>query len=371
MSVLFRSAPQPERRAFTPAQMISQRTDARRTGMPITADQAMRHSTVWACHDLIARTVATLPWAQLRSGDEVSSVQPSPLLTDPATSLSLIGWRYAVMSSLLLRGNAYGLITDVGTNGWPTKIELLHPDDVTPRMVDGEWQFFTRGVSDPINPSDLWHVSAYDSPGSPVGMSPIAHAASSVGLGLEAQEHGLAWFAEGAHPSSILYSDDKELTAEKARGIKQAIKSSWRAGETAVLGSGLKWEAVQVAADEAQFLETIAANAAMICQWFGVAPEMVGAASPSGGSITYANREQRALDFLTFTLRPWLVRFEEAMTRLTPRPYVVRFNTGALLKTDLKTRYESYALALNGPSPWLTVDEVRRFEDRPPMEVAP
>lgn len=332
----------------------------------VTADDAMRHSTVWACHDLLARTVATLPWQQFRSGEEVTPVTPSQLLTAPSVVQSPTGWKYAVMSSLLLRGNAYGLITEVGANGWPSRIELLHPDVVRVRHEQGEWRYYLGRDSQPTDPAMIWHVAAYDVPGSPVGLSPISHAAASIALGLEAQGHGLSWFDRGAHPSAILYAD-QQLDASTAQTIKDRIKSSWQSGEPAVLGSGLRWESIQVAADESQFLETVGANASMVCQWFGVPPEMVGVAT-SGSAVTYANREQRAIDFLTFTLRPWLVRLEEALTRLTPRPYTVRFNTGALLKTDLKTRYESYAMALNAEQPWLTVDEVRRLEDRTPME---
>jgi phage portal protein BeeE len=92
---------------------------------------------------------------------------------------------------------------------------------------------------------------------------------------------------------------------------------------------------------------------------------MIG--SEAGGSLTYANVEQRDLDFLKYGVGPKITRLESALTGLLPRGQYVKFNTGALLRTDLKTRYESYALALAGPQPWLTVDEVRDLEDREPI----
>lgn len=368
MSLLSRRARGPvERRRWSSAIPAPSSEGGKYAYRQVSADQAMRHSTVWACHDLLARTVATLPWQQFRSGEEVTPVTLSPLLASPSGTQSTTGWKYAVMSSLLLRGNAFGLITQVGRDGWPSKIELLHPDRVEVREDGGQWRYLLASGTrrEELDPQLVWHVAAYDSPGSPVGLSPIGHAAASIALGLEAQSHGLDWFDRGAHPSALIYAD-AQLDAPTAQLIKDRVRASWRSGEPAVLGSGLKWEAVQVAPDESQFLETVNANASMVCQWFGVPPEMVGVAT-SGSAVTYANREQRAIDFLTFTLRPWLVRLEEALTRLTPRPYMVRFNTGALLKTDLKTRYESYAMALNAEQPWLTVDEVRRLEDRPPL----
>jgi HK97 family phage portal protein len=365
MSLLWRKTEQ-RTPLLSAEQLIAGRTRTRNV-KTVTPEQALRHSTVWACHDLIARTVATLPWRQFRAGDDVAPVNPSPLLLTPSRTLSLVSWRYAVMSCLLLRGNAYGVVSDIAGNGFPARVELLHPDDVTIRQVDGEWVYQIRGRRDPLPASDVWHVAAYNQPGSPLGLSPIAHAATSIGLGIEAQQHGHDWFADGAHPSSIVYADTP-LDREQAQSIKTTIRQSFGSGEPAVLGSGLEWKAVQVAPNESQFLETISANGSLVCQWFGVSPEMVGLAASAKGSMTYTNREQRAIDFLTFTLRPWLVRLEEAMSELVPRGNVVHFNSGALLKTDLKTRYESYRLALDASTPWLTVDEVRRLEDRPPME---
>ena len=108
-----------------------------------------------------------------------------------------------------------------------------------------------------------------------------------------------------------------------------------------------------------------------ICRLFGVQAEMIGLAS-SGSSVTYANREQRVQDFLTFSLSPWLSRIEEALSNLLPSDHVVRFRTGGLLRADIQTRYAVYEASArisqmtDGAMP-LTVEEMRALEDLPPL----
>jgi HK97 family phage portal protein len=128
----------------------------------------------------------------------------------------------------------------------------------------------------------------------------------------------------------------------------------------AVLADGFKFQPVSVRPEESQFLDTQKFAVAQICRVYGLPPEMI--AAEAGNSLTYANVEQRSLDFLTYAINPWLVRLEAALTDLVPRGQYVKFNAGGLLRTDLKSRYESYEIGLRAG--FLTVDEVRELEDR-------
>jgi HK97 family phage portal protein len=172
-------------------------------------------------------------------------------------------------------------------------------------------------------------------------------------------------------PPSGLLTADQRLTREQAEELAEtwhAKFGSRRAAErrTAVLGSGTTWQAVSVAPEESQFLDTLRFNVAQVCRIYGVPPEMIAAAS--GDSLTYANVEQRSLDFLTYAIGPWLTRLETALTDLVARGTFVKFNSGALLRTALKDRYESYEIGLRAG--FLTVDEVRQLEDREPLPAA-
>jgi HK97 family phage portal protein len=156
------------------------------------------------------------------------------------------------------------------------------------------------------------------------------------------------------------------LSAEQAAGIKSAFTAATSMNrEPAVMGAGLRYERIQVSPEEAQFLDTQRFTVEQIARIYGVFPEMIGGAT-SGSNVTYANREQRAADWLTFGLMPYLIPIEEALSSLVPRPQRVRFNTDALLRSDTKTRYEAHAIGLSAG--FLTVNEVRALEDLEPLD---
>ena len=270
---------------------------------------------------------------------------------------------------LLLTGNAWGIITSrVGAGLRPSQIELIAPHRVTVQVAtDGTVTYRLDGRE--IDRDDLWHLRAYPTPGSLLGLSPIGHAAQSVGVGLAAETFGAQFFGDGATPSGLLTTDQR-LSNEQARQLSAVWNTFFnnRRGErrVAVLGDGTKFQPVSVRPEESQFLETQRFTVAQICRLYGVPPEMVGA--DSGNSLTYANVEMRSIDFLTYAINPWLVRLETALTDLVPRGQYVKFNAGGLLRTDLKTRYESYEIGLRAG--FLTRDEVRQLEDREPLSVA-
>jgi HK97 family phage portal protein len=159
-------------------------------------------------------------------------------------------------------------------------------------------------------------------------------------------------------------TSDQDIRQERA----DQIKARWRdahAGnrDIAVLGNGAKFQAVTIPPEQAQFLETTQANVRTMARYFGVQPELIGA--DSGNSLTYANVEQRAIDFLQFCLRPWLVRVEAALSALLSSTTTVKFNAAALVRTDLLTRYQAHESAIRAG--WKLRSEVRDLEDLPPI----
>jgi HK97 family phage portal protein len=210
----------------------------------------------------------------------------------------------------------------------------------------------------------------FAAPGQPFGLSPIGFAAKSINSGLAAEDFGGEFFTGGGHPSSIIYSE-QQLTADQAEGVKEKFVDATKGREPAVFGSGLKHEQIQVNPTDSQFLDTQRFTVEQIARIYGVFPEMIGAAT-SGSSVTYANREQRAADWLTYGLVPYLVPVEESLSLLIPRPQRVKANVSAVLRSDLKSRYESYEIAarigtLSG-TPLLTTNEMRDLEDLPPVD---
>lgn len=332
------------------------------SGVRVNADTALRSAAVWSCVRLLADVVSELP-VHVYDADR-REVDPPRALITPAAGTDLQDWLWQHMISFLLRGNAMGVIADRATVTRPSQIELVNPDRVTVQVTpDGSvWRLDGRE----IDRADLWHRRAYPLPGEPLGLSPIAYFANTIGLGLAAEQYGSKFFRDSAVPSGLLTSDSSlsRTQAEEALAMWDAANRDRR--KTAVLGSGLRFQAVSIAPEESQFIDTMRLNTQQIARIYGLPAELIN--SDSGNSMTYSNIESRDLSFLKYSLQPWLGRLERAMDTLVARGQYVKFNAAALLRTDTLSRYQSYGLALDGG--WLTLGEVRELEDRPPLPAA-
>jgi len=334
------------------------------SGVIVNDDTALTNAAVWGCVDLLADLVSTLPVDEYKRGgsQELVAVPKSVLLDDPAgDGYGFEVWCRGLMVSLLLRGNYYGWVTALGPDGWPSQIESLHPDEVQPRRyhTSGPVGWYRDGKQVERWPAGpLWHVPAFTFPGNPVGMSPIRYAAETIGVGIAAHKFGAQWFGDGTHPTALLESD-QQINQDQAEILKQRVRDAKNSRDTLVLGLGTHMKPVQVSPEESQFLQTIKANADDVARFFFRRPP------GEGGNVTYANVEARSLDLLTYTLNGWMVRVEKALTRIRPRPRFVKFNADALIRVDIKTRYDVYQIAIRNrlKSP----DECRALENEPPI----
>ncbi|SRR6266704_2784244 len=347
-------------------------------GITITPETAMRHSAVWACVWLLSDVISMLPLHVFKEGSKQPLPLP-PLLRQPSADADLADFLAMTMTSLCLRGNAYGVVTQRhGGLLLPQQIELVHPDVVQPPRVGatGEDNVY-RVNGKPYEPADVWHPRAYRIPGSNVGLSPIRYAAQSIGLGLGAESFGAAFFGDRdaagpGIPKGYLQNVARKIGPEQAAEVRSAwFQALGGRRDLPILGSDWAYKTVSIAPNESQFLETTRANVAVIARYFRVPPELV--ASESGNSLTYANMESRDLSFLVYGVTPWLTRLERAINPLLPKTQYCKFATGGFARAALKPRYDAYGVALgNGQTPgWLTVDEVRALEDLEPMGEAP
>lgn len=355
-------------------------------GMNVSADSAMRHAAVWACVRLISGTIGQMPLQAVRdTGEYPQPVSPNPqLLAAPSSLIPRSSWVESVLVSLLLRGNCYGQVVEWSSMGRPTRIDLLSPDRVRPDWdaANGRKVFYLSGANGSMVPhyawdtgrGDIWHVPGLLLPGSWVGLSPIEYAKQTIGQGLAAERFGSQWFGEGGVPAAIL-STDQSITEEQASTIKSRFMSAVRGKrEPAVLGAGLKYEAIQVAPEESQFIEAQSWSTSQVCRIFGLSPSLLEVSTGSSNALTYQNRDSRVSDFLAFGLGPWIHRLEESMSTLLPNPQQARFRTGAILRADIQTRYQTYSVAAQVQAatgqPLLTVDEMRALENLPPLPAA-
>jgi HK97 family phage portal protein len=332
--------------------------------VPVNPTTAMQHSAVWACVNLIAGSISTLPLYAYRRGERDPLPDLPPILRQPSATMNLPDWLYAALQSLLLRGNCYGQIVDcAGAGLLPAQVELLAPDRVQV-TANGAVEYRLDGQE--VDPASIWHVKAFTSAGNVLGLSPIAHARQAVGLGMAAEKFAAQFFGDSGIPTGII-TIDQMLHGDQAQTLKERWAATygrpWSHRNIAVLGNGAKFQPITIPPEESQFLETTKANVATVARYFQVAPELIG--GESGGSLTYANVEQRALDFLQFGLAPWLVRLETAISALLSSTTTVKFNAGALVRTDLLTRYQAHESAIRAG--WKLRSEVRELEDLPPV----
>lgn len=332
-------------------------------GPTVTPDTAMRLSAVFSSVNLMADLVSTMPVDVFRGqGKSKTEVSAPKVVEEPSQLVDVEAWKRQAMVSALMRGNAYGLETATGDDGWPRTVEIVHPDDVTWKQPYGklspvEWSHQGRRV----DAGAMRHLIAHAVPGSPVGLSPIGYMRQTFGLGLAVQEFGARWFGDGAHPTGTLETDqavDQGSAGILKRRIMRALR--WGRREPLVLGKGVKWNQVQVNPDDSQFLETIGANRKEVVSIFF--PHLV---LSEGDSMTYANIEARTIDLLVFDVQPWLVRLERWWSRMLPRGQYVKFNTGALVRSTLLERYKAHQVAvLTG---WRNANEIRDIEDESPI----
>jgi HK97 family phage portal protein len=194
--------------------------------------------------------------------------------------------------------------------------------------------------------ADLFHVKAFTWPGNLEGLSPIAYARESIGLGLGSERWAARFYGDSAIPSGVLTSDQR-INAHLA----ETLQARWEAKHKgkrriAVLGDGARFQALTVAPADAALLESQRFNVETICRVFGVPSEMMN--GPTAGHEAYTSPEMRGTDFLTFTLRPWLLRVERAVSGLLPSTQTAKFNAGGFLRATLREQYEALNIGVSG-----------------------
>lgn len=345
-------------------------------GKIVSVDTALEIATVWACVRLLSETIATLPLMLYRTDDTggrtvaADHALYSLLHDEPNADLTAVEFWEGVVLSLCLPGNAYARKERMGRR--LVALTPLAADRVAVRRRDDgrrEYVHSDRDGRQVYDEDDIFHVRGFGSAGD-VGLSPIAYARQSLGAAMAADEHAAALFANGVQPSGVL-TIDQVLDADQRREVRENIVApmagSGNAGSLFVLEAGMKFQAISMTPEDAQFLQTRSFHVEEICRWFRVPPFMVGHTEKTTSWGT--GLEQQMIGFLTFGLRPYLSRIEQAIKRslIVPeerRRLTPEFKVEGLLRADSKARADFYAtMVQNGI---MDRNEVRRLENLPP-----
>ena len=353
-------------------------------GKIVTERSAMQMTAVYSCVRILAEAIAGLPLHLYRYTDEGSKEKaldhPLYLLLhdEPNPEMSSFVFRETLMTHLLLWGNAYAQIIRNG-KGEVVALYPLMPNKMTvDRDPEGHLYYqYNRSSDEAIKPSqtvilqprDVLHIPGLGFDGL-VGYSPIAMAKNAIGLAIATEEYGAKFFANGAAPSGVLEHPGTIKDPQRVRDAWQSqFGGSSNSGKVAVLEEGMKYTPISIAPEQAQFLETRKFQINEIARIFRVPPHMVGDLEKS----SFSNIEQQSLEFVKYTLDPWVIRWEQSLQRALIRQdekakYFVKFNLEGLLRGDYQSRMTGYATARqNG---WMSANDIRELEnlDRIPAE---
>ena len=361
------------------------------SGKYVTERSAMQMTAVYCCVRILSEAVASLPLQFYRytddGGKEKAVDHPLYFLLhdEPNPEMTSFIFRETLMTHLLLWGNAYSQIIRNG-KGEVVALYPLMPDrmkvdrDEHGRLyyeytvydsddVDGRKGTDKVGRTVRLQPHDVLHIPGLGFDGL-VGYSPIAMAKNAIGLAIATEEYGSKFFANGAAPSGVLEHPGTIKDPSKVRESWQAtFGGSGNSNKIAVLEEGMKYTPISISPEQAQFLETRKFQIDEIARIFRVPPHMIGDLEKS----SFNNIEQQSLEFVKYTLDPWVSRWEQAMVRalLTPdekKKYFFKFNVDGLLRGDYQSRMNGYATARqNG---WMSANDIRELEnlDRIPEE---
>lgn len=354
-------------------------------GKPVTERTSMQMTAVYSCVRILAEAVAGLPIHLYKytntGGKEKATDHPLYFLLhdEPNPEMSSFVFRETLMTHLLLWGNAYAQIIRNG-KGEVVALYPLMPNRMTVDRDTNGQLYYTynrsndeaptmKGLTVILKPSDVLHIPGLGFDGL-VGYSPIAMAKNAIGMAIACEEYGAKFFANGAAPGGVL--EHPGTLKDPTR-----IRESWNAtfggssnsNKVAVLEEGMKYTPISISPEQAQFLETRKFQINEIARIFRVPPHMVGDLEKS----SFSNIEQQSLEFVKYTLEPWLVRWEQSMVRslLSPtekKKYFIKFNVDGLLRGDYQSRMNGYATARqNG---WMSANDIRELEnlDRIPTE---
>ena len=333
------------------------------SGKPVNERTAMQTTAVYACVRILAEAIASLPLHVYEYQDDGGKklVHDHPLYyllhDEPNPEMTSFVFRETLMSHLLIWGNAYAQIIRDGA-GRVLGLYPLLPDKMEVQRDDRGNIYYVYSRNSDENPTfkeygniklkaeDVLHIPGLGFDGL-IGYSPIAMAKNAVGMTLACEEYGASFFANGANPGGVLEHPgvlkDPSKVRESWNSVYRGVNN---AHKIAVLEEGMKYQQIGIPPEEAQFLETRKFQINEIARLYRIPPHMIGDLDKS----SFSNIEQQSLEFVKYTLDPWVIRWEQSLQRSLLLPgekgkYFIKLNVDGLLRGDYQSRMTGYATA--------------------------
>ncbi len=344
-------------------------------GTNVTERTAMQMTAVYACVRVLAESIACLPLHVYRRGDDGNreKAEDHPLFfllhDEPNPEMTSYVLRETLMTHLLLFGNAYAQVLRNG-RGEVLGLYPLMPNKMSVERDENGHLFYRYSRYNEqqkdgtviLSPEDVLHIPGLSYDGL-VGLSPIAACRNAIGSGLAADEYSSRFYANGAAPMGVLEHPGVIKNPERLReSWNEAYGGSHNASKVAILEEGLKFTPVSISPQDSQLLETRKFSVEEICRIFRVPPHLV----QNLDRATFNNIEQMSLDFVMYSLMPWVCRWEQSMARVLLNPqekkqYEIRFNLDGLLRGSYESRMRGYSIGINNG--FMCPNDARRLEN--------
>lgn len=335
-------------------------TDSTPPGARVTPESATYLAPVFAALRHIVDYGSTLPVDAFRKNGETRTPSTLPLLLRSQNAEGRAGleqWVGQCLYGLAAYGNSVGWIVETDGMGFPSVVRWLRRIDWSFDEETKTWRVYGSVVS----PSNLIHIPWIVPTGCTLGLSPIEHFAALVRAGLSAQDYADVQRGGGI-PPAILKNSRLTLDPEAAAQVQAKAVTSFASGKPFVAGADWDLSLLSIPPNHAQFIETMKLSANAIASIYGLDPREVGGSAES--SLTYTTDESRSLNRAN-NMRPYIVRFEDAINRRLPERQFIKLNVDATIRADLKTRTEVVGAKLKDGR--MSVDEARALEDQGPV----
>lgn len=346
-----------------------------KSGVSVTEETALYSSAVYASIRILSETIASLPlpvYKRLNNGGK-EKARDHPLYKilhdQPNEEMTAFSFWETLVSHINLWGNGYAEI-EFNNAGSIVALWPLPPNKVkvkrNSKNKEIEYEIYlSNGNVKTLKSWQVLHIPGLGFDGL-IGYSPIRMAREAIGLGIAAEEFGSRFFSNGTniggiieHPGKLSEPAHKSLKAD----LNEKYEGLGKSHRLILLEEGMKFAKNTIPPNDAQFLETRKFQVTEIARIFRIPPHLIGDLERA----TFSNIEHQSIEFVIHTIRPWLIRIEQAikMKLFTNDTYFAEFLVDGLLRGDIKSRYEAYQIASqNG---WFNADEIRELENMNPQ----
>jgi HK97 family phage portal protein len=335
------------------------------SGEIVTELTAFASSAVLASTNLLADSIASMPLElTVQRAGRIEKLPTPSVLMKPNAHQTMFEFVHQTVLTLAIHGNAY-IYAPRTAGGLPSEMRNIHPREIRGQVYADDGSIvYTLGKNQTLTSTDLRAIHWLLLPNQMVGISPLEAMKNTIGMSIAMDRFLSQFYGEGATPSSVLETDTT-ITTEQAQILRDTWEDSHvRRRKPAVLTGGLKWRSITTSAADMQMLEHREAIVRDIARVYRIPLHLI--LGTGGDSQTYQNIESAGVNFVRYTLLPFMRRLEDAISEMLPLTQRVRFNADEFMRADLITRVRAQQVQIMSGT--LSPNEAREQENREPYE---